>query len=60
MFCGEIISNFEEDSEYDDKSLRQYIMNGQRSNHSKLLIKDKENRWVAGIRIRINYVCAST
>ena len=34
MFCGEIISNFVDSSEYDDKS-RLYIMNGgQRSNHS--------------------------
>ena len=44
MFCGEITSNFVDDSEYDDKSC-QYIMNGQRGNHSTVELSGLASGW---------------
>ena len=53
MFCGEITSNFVDDSEYDDKSC-QCIMNGQRGNHSTVELSGLASGWSQSINQSIN------
>ena len=59
MFCGEIISNFVDSSEYYDKS-RLYIMNGgQRSNHSTVswtYVRAKDLQY-EGWKIQVANIC---